>query len=163
MKKLLICTMAVIMYCYSYAQKPSFIRVYGYRHHLIAKGYLCYSTDSTADICRHPGKKSLTVSVKDIWVVKTKHTAGHNLLAGVTVGFTAGALLGLTAHQDKDSWIVFDRGTITAFGAIGGTGYGSILGIIAAVFRHSKTFVIKGDLIKWQEARRAVVITGRPG
>ncbi|HEY2726115.1 MAG TPA: hypothetical protein VGI61_03000 [Parafilimonas sp.] len=88
------------------AQKEIFVRVYNLSDKKIYKGSILSVTDSSLSL-RHE-RKVTVINVKQIGSIKTKHSAGNNVLAGATVGAVSLGLVGaLSADNQDDGFIVF--------------------------------------------------------
>lgn len=123
-----------------------FVRVYNLDGKKIGKGNINFINDTIIKIRK--GGRIESIKIKDIGIIKTKHSAGHNVLIGAAIGGGTLGVLG-AATADPDAWILgysapegFAGGLV-----IGGTA-GAALGGITALFKTSNTYLINGDLEK---------------
>ncbi|NNK83355.1 MAG: hypothetical protein HKO92_09540 [Flavobacteriaceae bacterium] len=131
--------------------KSIFLRVYDINGKKIAKGRVLSINDSIIHLNR--GKKSFKISMSNIGKIKTKRSAGHNILVPAAVGATTlGAIMAKPIDGDNN-WFGGD-GYSASEGALGGVimggTTGAILGAITIPFKFSKTYLINGDYEKWQ-------------
>ena len=90
-----------------YAQKEAnthnvFLRVYNLEGKKISKGSVIFINDTLLALKNSSDKTA--ISMKDIGYIKTKRSAGHNILIGSAIGTATGAILG-AASADPDAWI----------------------------------------------------------
>jgi outer membrane lipoprotein SlyB len=128
--------------------KQMFVRIYNLEGKKINKGKVIAVTDSTLQLNRMKGVER--INLKDIGMVKTKRSAGNNVLMGSAIGATSMAILG-AASADPDAWIFsYSAGEGAAAGAFLGGTAGAAIGGITILFKNSKTFLINGDIEKWK-------------
>lgn len=150
--KILIFAFAIIFSINSYAQGKTeignlFVRVYNLQGQKISKGKVLAVTDNSLQI---KGKKGLmNIDVSSIGLIKTKRSAGNNLLIGSVIGASAMAILG-AATAEPDSFLGYTAGEGAAGGAIIGLPLGAAVGGITILFKNSKSYSIDGDLLKWK-------------
>jgi hypothetical protein len=137
----------------SYAQKETvkkdmFIRVFNFEGKKINKGHVSFVGDSLLGLKKNGNY--IEINVKEIGAIKTKRSAGHNILIGSAIGTATGAILG-AASADPDAWIFGYTAAegATGFGLAGALG-GAAIGGISIAFKNSTTFTISGDLIKFK-------------
>ncbi len=136
------------------AQKTPFIRIYDSLGKKIYRGKIYIVTDSSLFLI---GKtEPLNIPIKSIAYIKTKHSAGNNILVGSIVGAASGAIIGLAAagpqdNQPQDEIFVFSPGESAAGGAILGVAIGAAVGGLTAAHKKSETFLINGDVTKWKQ------------
>jgi len=137
----------------SYAQKETvekvmFIRVFNLEGKKINKGHVAFVGDTILGLKKNG--KDIEINVKEIGTIKTKRSAGHNILIGSAIGTATGAILG-AASADPDSWIFGYTAAegATGFGLAGALG-GAAIGGISIAFKNSKAFTISGDLVKFK-------------
>jgi hypothetical protein len=96
------------------------------------------------------------ISLKDVGYIKTKRSAGNNVIIGSIAGATTMGILG-AATADPDAWIFsYTPAEGAAAGIlIGGLG-GGVLGGISSVFKNSITFKINGNKEKWELFKTAL-------
>jgi hypothetical protein len=132
-------------------ENKMFVRVFDFDGKKIGKGYIVVATDSTLELSKSNEYKS--ISLKNIKYIKTKRSAGSNVLVGSIVGATTLGVLG-AATADPDAWIfgyTAAEGALS-FGLLGAVGGGAIGGI-TSVFKNAKTFFIEGNNEKWKKFR----------
>lgn len=150
--KILIFAIAIIFSINSYAQGKTeignlFVRVYNLQGQKISKGKVLAVTDNSLQI---KGKKGpMNIDVSSIGLIKTKRSAGNNLLIGSVIGASAMAILG-AATAEPDSFLGYTAGEGAAGGAIIGLPLGAAVGGITVIFKNSKSYSIDGDLLKWK-------------
>src|SRR5688572_29666251 len=129
------------------AQKSFFVRVYDLAGKKIAKGNVVAVTDTSLQL--EAKKTPLNIPVQRIGFIKTKRSAGNNVLVGGLIGATAGAVSGVIA-ADPDDFLAFSE----TEGAIGGTlvGFtvGAAIGGLTILAKNQQTYLINGDLLKWK-------------
>jgi hypothetical protein len=132
-------------------ENKMFVRVFDFEGKKIGKGYIVVANDSTLELSR--SNESKTISLKNINYIKTKRSAGNNVLVGSIAGATTLGILG-AATADPDAWIFVYTAAEGAlgFGLIGAVGGGAIGGI-TSVFKNAKTFSIDGNNEKWKRFR----------
>ena len=126
------------------AQKKIFIRVYNSSNVKIGKGNLLPGTDSTIELMH--GHQHISIPVKEIVVIKTRHSAGHAILVGTAAGMSIGILLYTAATVIKNSESSFNLALIGTPMPVAGI----VSGGIVAVARHKVTLRIDGDVEKWK-------------
>ena len=145
----------MILSFHGYAQtqnnyKKIFIRVYDLQGHKIGKGKIVSITDSIIHLKRD--KKSAKISMNYIGKIKTKRSAGNNILTGSVIGATTLGII-MAKPSDGDGWMGGD-GYTAVEGALGGVVMGgttgAVLGAITVPFKFSKSYVINGDRVKWK-------------
>jgi hypothetical protein len=136
----------------TYAQKDtksknSFVRVYNLEGKKVNKGHVIFVNDSILSL--KDGYASAEIKIETIGKIKTKRSAGHNVLVGTTAGAGIGAILGVST-ADPDAWIMsYTAGEgAMAMGSLGAIG-GAALGGIVSAFKNSETYIIDGELKKW--------------
>ena len=128
--------------------KKLFVRVYNLEGKKIGKGHIVSLTDSLIQLKR--GVKSVQFNFKDIGIIKTKRSAGHNILIGAAIGATTFAVLG-AASADPDAWIFgYTAAEGAAAGALGGALGGAALGGASVALKKSLTYPIDGNIDKWK-------------
>lgn len=128
--------------------KKLFVRVYNLEGKKIGKGHIVSLTDSLLQLKR--GAKDLQFSFNDIGTIKTKRSAGHNILVGAVIGATTFAILG-AASADPDAWIfAYTAAEGAAAGAVGGALGGAALGGASVALKKSLTYPIDGNIEKWK-------------
>lgn len=135
------------LYTHAISQSSLFVRVYDLNKTKIFKGNISAITDSTIQL----GKTNTIIPVKNIGYIKTKHSAGHNVLVGTAI--TTGVMLTLFAatSTNKAGFLNYDLGQAIALGLITGAVYGPIFGGASALFKKTKTFPINGNAKNWKE------------
>ncbi|WP_157831524.1 hypothetical protein [Confluentibacter flavum] len=145
------------MSTHMYAQKEiikssMFVRVYNLDGKKINKGHVTFVGDTILGLKRHGN--IIQINVREIGTIKTKRSAGHNLLIGTTAGAAAGAILGVvTVNATNDlfgNWFYHTESDGLVGGAMFGAVAGACNGGITAFLKHSNTYIINGDLEKWQ-------------
>ncbi|MBT8182922.1 MAG: hypothetical protein KJO53_15180 [Eudoraea sp.] len=153
--KILVLALALLSCMTFYAQKEKnktapFIRVYDLHGTKISKGRIARITDTSLVVSR--GEKPFNLELSKIGFIKTKRSAGNNILYGASIGAGTGAILGLALGGEDEFW---GKGE-----AAGGAGLfmgvvGAGVGAITAIFKKPKTFSIEGkhsNLKAFQEA-----------
>lgn len=129
-----------------------FVRIYNLEGKKTDKGKVIAVTDSTLQLKRTKGIES--INFNDIGMIKTKRSAGNNILMGSAIGATSMAIIG-AASADESSWIFsYSAGEGAAAGAFLGGTAGAAVGGITILFKNSKTFTINGELQKWKEFQK---------
>ena len=121
-----------------------FVRVYNMEGKKINKGYFQLISDTILGLKKE--QKIAQINVTDIGFIKTKRSAGHNVLIGSAIG--GGTLAGLgAATADPDAWIFgYTAGEGFVAGAILGGSAGAAIGGITALFKNTSTYLINGSL-----------------
>ncbi|TWV93308.1 hypothetical protein [Chitinophaga pinensis] len=115
--------------------KHLFIRIFDQHDHLIAKGELIATTDTSVQLRK--GKASIEIPVRDIGTIKTKRSFGHPILIGGIIGTLSGAITGAAGHESLNSGSdYFDLetslGEDMAAVALAGAVVGGLIGTIVA-------------------------------
>ncbi len=125
-----------------------FVRVYNLQGQKISKGKVLSVTDNSLQI---KGKRGpMNIDVGSIGLIKTKRSAGNNVLIGSVIGASAIAIYGASTAE-PDAWILpYTAAEGAAMGAIVGLPLGAAVGGFTALFKNSKSYSIDGDLLKWK-------------
>lgn len=155
-----------------YAQKETnskkvYLRVYNLEGKKISKGHIVFLNDSILGLNKS-GKQEL-IKIGDIGKLKTKRSAGHNVLVGSFVGAGLLALIGGATSEEKTKtgdggWFFGEYeyttgtspGTGAAIGGAIGLIGGAAIGGVASAFKNSKTFIVDGDILKWKTFKEMI-------
>jgi hypothetical protein len=149
MKAILLILFACVFSCTTNAQNSLFVRVYNTEGKKIYNGHVYIVTDSSLLLI---GKRAPdTIFVRNIGSIKTKHSAGNNLLIGSVAGAISGAIVGAVSADPNDLPIPSTTGEGATTGALLGLPVGAAIGGLTILFKHSRTFIINGDPLKWKE------------
>ncbi|WP_445958070.1 hypothetical protein [Yeosuana sp.] len=125
-----------------------YFRVYNLDGMKINKGHIVFLSDSIINL--QSNNKNYEINVRDIGFIKTKRSAGNNVLIGSASGAVLGAVLGASSADPNDWILPYTSGEgAVIFGVLGGLGGGAIGGI-TTLFKNSKTYIINGDPLKWK-------------
>jgi hypothetical protein len=132
-----------------------FVRVYDLQGKKISKGKILSISETSLQLNRKVA--SVKIPVSSIGSIKTKRSAGHNVLVGTAIGATSMAIVG-AASADTDA--VFLGGT-KVDGAVGGAilggTAGAVIGGITILFKNSKSYEINGDKGKWKAFKEMII------
>lgn len=129
-------------------KKKLFVRVYDLEGKKIGKGHVNILNDTLLELKKN--SKLIQFNVNDIGTIKTKRSAGHNILIGTAIGATTFAILG-AASADPDAWIFgYTAAEGAAVGALGGGLGGAAVGGASVAFKNSVTYPINGNIDKWR-------------
>lgn len=153
MKFLLLISLTFVTYA-ALAQKAMFVRVFDLKGKKITSGKIAELTDSSFKI-RKNSSRSTMIPFRQIGIIETKRSAGHNVLIGALIGSVAFGIVGATGTESDtqtgyDLDLFSSPGEQAAVGAVVGLTIGAAIGGITALFKKSKTIVIKGDPLKWK-------------
>ncbi|MEN3325079.1 hypothetical protein VP395_15180 [Mariniflexile soesokkakense] len=150
--KILVFTIVLMFNMGIYAQNELkthsiFVRVYNLEGKKISKGSIVFINDSILGLKNSIEKKK--ISLKEIGFIKTKRSAGSNVLIGVLAGTTIGAIAGASSADPDDWFLPYTAGEgAVIFGGIGALG-GGIIGGFTALPKKVETYIINGDKDKW--------------
>jgi hypothetical protein len=153
MKKILISIVVLVSMTIGAQEKTSndrvFIRVFNLEGNKIGAGFIITMSDNELQIKK--GKTLKTIPVNSIGSIKTKRSAGNNVLIGAGFGLVIGASAGI-ASAEPDAFILnYTQGEgALIFGTMGGA-IGAALGGLSSLFKKSTHFPINGSIEKWQE------------
>ena len=132
-----------------------FVRVYDLEGKKIGKGKILSISETSLQLYRKG--ESVIVKVNGIGSIKTKHSAGNNVLVGAATGATTMAILG-AATADPDAWIFgYTAGEGAVTGAFLGGTVGAAIGGITILFKNSKSYEINGDIEKWKAFKEMII------
>ena len=157
--KILAFAIVLIFSIRAYAQKEAkthnvFLRVYNLEGKKISKGSIVFMNDSLLGLKNSSDK--VKISMKDIGFIKTKRSAGNNVLIGAASGATLGVIMGVST-ADPDAWILgYTAGEGAAvFGSIGALGGGAIGGLTSLI-KKSETYIINGSEVNWNSFQKLI-------
>lgn len=132
-----------------------FVRIYDLQSKKIAKGKIV-SISETAVQLANKGE-TIDIPLSSIGAIKTKRSAGHNVLVGAGSGATAIAILG-AATADPDDWLFgYTAGEGAAAGALLGGTAGAAIGGLTILFKNSKSYDINGDKVKLEAMKASIL------
>ena len=158
--KHLIFAMILILSSTIYAQNQIentniFVRVYDFQGKKIGKGKILSISETSLQL--YSKGESVNVMADGIGSIKTKHSAGNNVLMGTAVGATSMALLGAVT-ADPDAWLFgYTAGEGAAVGALLGGTAGAAIGGITILFKNSKSYEINGEIEKWKAFKEMII------
>lgn len=156
--KNVILAIALILSMNVFAQTGSeisnvFIRVYNLEGKKIAKGKILSILGSSIQLTR---KNELQeIPLNRIGSIKTKHSAGNNVLIGTAVGASVMAVAGASTAE-PDEFLGYTAGEGAAGGAILGGAAGAAFGGITILFKRSRKYVINGDKEKLKAFKEGI-------
>lgn len=150
MKTLITATLLLLAFT-AVAQKELFVRVYDTTGKKIYKGNVYGTTDSSLVLRISNNPVNIPVSI--IGFIKTKHTAGNNVLVGAISGAIPLAIIGAATAESDDLILGYTAGEGALAGAIIGVAGGAAIGGITILFKHSKLFTINGRAENWPPFR----------
>ncbi|MFI1742965.1 hypothetical protein [Thalassobellus sediminis] len=136
-----------------FAQKEAkrhdaFFRIYSADGKKIAIGHIKFINDSILGLKN--GDKLIKLGIDDIGYLKTKHSAGHNVLVGAVPGASLGVIMGVSTADPDALVFSYTKGEGAAFfGGIGALG-GAVIGGLTSLFKKTETYIINGDINKWK-------------
>lgn len=161
LKQIKILAMAIVLiFSISvYAQKEAkthntFVRVYNLQGKKISNGRIVFINDSVIGLKNNSTRPN--INMKDVGFIKTKRSAGNNVLIGATSGAAFGIVTGVSS-ADPDAWIFgYTAGEGAAlFGSIGALGGGAIGGL-TSLFKESETYIINGSEENWSSFQKLI-------
>jgi hypothetical protein len=147
--KLIMILLILVLSTNIYAQKETkmsgmFVRIYSLDGKKINKGHIIFLNDTLLELKKN--NKHVKLNVLDIGSIKTKRSAGNNILIGAAVGASSMAIIGAS---DSNGWFTTSE-TAALYGIIIGLPAGVVIGGISALAKNSKTYIINGDPLKWK-------------
>lgn len=132
-----------------------FVRVYDLQGNKIGKGKILSISETSLQLNRKG--ESVKIPVSSIGSIKTKRSAGNNVLIGAVTGATTMAILG-AATAEPDAWIFgYTAAEGATAGALGGALVGAAIGGITILFKNSKSYEINGDKAKWKAFKEMII------
>jgi len=131
-----------------------FVRAYDLQGKKISKGKILSISETSLQLNRNG--ESMEIPLSSLGSIKTKHSAGNNILVGAATGATTMALLGV-ATADPDAFLGYTAGGGAVLGGILGAPLGAVIGGITILFKNSKSYEINGDKIKWKEFKEVII------
>lgn len=158
MKKLFF-AMALILSINISAQKGTekanvFVRVYDLQGKKISKGNILTITDSMLQLNAGTGPKEIEVS--NIGLIKTKRSAGNNILIGSVIGAVPLIILAAVSTEGNSYLVGHSVWVGAARGSAIGVPVGALIGGITSLFKNSKSYIIDGDDLKWKEFKETI-------
>lgn len=147
--KIFVLALAMLSCTTFHAQKEKkksapFVRVYNLTGEKISKGRITEITDSSLVVSR--GEKSLNIELSKIDIIKTKRSAGNNILWGAGIGAGTGLIAGAIEGESEG---IFGTTVPVEENIVIGTlvmiPVGTAIGAITILFKKPKTFSIVGN------------------
>ncbi|GGZ77544.1 hypothetical protein GCM10007028_13520 [Algibacter mikhailovii] len=142
--------------------KNMFVRVYDLEGNKIAKGRIAFINDSVIGLKRS-SKVYQSFFMRNIGLIKTKKSGGHNVFKGALIGAGLGLVHGLANRESDDEVgmlsFSFSKSDYVIMDVTAGASLGAVAGGISTIFKNSDIFIINGDLDQWQ-LFKAFVING---
>ena len=157
MIKNLILLLLILLSYNADAQKSSFVRVYNLAGEKINKGYVISVTDTSLQL--KDNSTLVAIPVRSIGFIKTKRSAGNNVLVGSVIGATTGAVLGAVTAEPDAGFMAYTAGEGAAAGALLGSVAGAVIGGLTILAKNPDTYLINGDVSKWKAFQS--LITGK--
>jgi len=134
-------------------QNTIFLRASDLNGKKLVKGHFLMATDTSLQV-KTGGGDTVTVFINRIGTIKTRRSAGHNVLMGSLTGIGVGAILGALSADPDASFLSYTAGEGAAAGALVGLPVGAIVGGITIFFKKkSKVFLINGRKEEWKGAQ----------
>lgn len=128
-----------------------FVRVYNLQGNTISKGPIAFINDSVIGLKNNSTRPN--INMKDIGFIKTKRSAGNNVLIGVAAGALIGGVLGASS-ADPNDWFGYTSGEgAVLFGGLGALGGGAIGGL-TSLGKNSETYIIIGSEVNWKSFQK---------
>ena len=131
-----------------------FVRVYDLQGKKIGKGKILSISEASFQLYRKG--ESVKILVSSIGSIKTKHSAGNNVLIGAATGAATMAILG-AASAEPDTWLGYTAGEGVGIGAVLGGTIGAAIGGVTIFFKNSKSYEINGDMEKWKAFKEMIL------
>ncbi len=125
-----------------------FVRIYNMDGKKINKGRVVFVRDSLLGLKRD--SKTFEITYKEIGFIKTKHSEGHNVLMGATVGATSLGIIGAVSAEPDAMIFSYSSGEGAAAGIVLGGIAGAAVGGITILFKKTEVFIVQGDLGKFK-------------
>jgi hypothetical protein len=132
-----------------------FVRVYDMQGKKIGKGKIISISETSFQLYRKG--ESVKVLISGIGSIKTKHSAGNNVLVGSAIGATTMAMLGAATAEPGALIYGYSAGEGAAAGVLLGGTAGAAIGGITILFKNSKSYEINGDIEKWKAFKKMII------
>jgi hypothetical protein len=139
------------LFMYSCSSSNRFVRIYNLEGRKVEKGNMVSVNDSALQVVKVNGEVK-TISYQDIGVIKTKRSAGNNVLKGAVGGLVVGGIV-LAASAGSSNGI-YTAGDGALAGMVFGLPLGTAIGGITILFKGSKKFQVDGNINRWKEFER---------
>ncbi len=123
-----------------------FLRVYNLEGKKISKGFVVMVNDSVIELKNSNKNK---INIKNIGFIKTKRSAGNNVLIGALSGTTVGAVAGASSANPNDWVFSYSPAEGALAGGVLGAIGGGVVGSLTALSKKVETIIINGDKEKW--------------
>jgi hypothetical protein len=140
-------------------QEHSFVRVYDLKGKKISKGFILSITDTSLHLNRN--KVAVNIPVNNIGSIKTRRSAGNNILFSAVIGASAAAILGVATSSSDPEGFEHSAGEGAVIGVIAGATTGAVVGGIAILLKNSKTYEIKGNEALWMAFKESVTVPNK--
>ncbi|SDI14792.1 hypothetical protein [Winogradskyella thalassocola] len=100
--------------------------------------------------------KIISVPLSNIGKIKTKHSAGNNIVIGALIGGGSLAVIGLLSGDDNSGILSLSANEKVSLGLVGGGFFGAIIGAITAIFKKSKLYIIYGSKMKLKDFKEKI-------
>ena len=149
----------IFLCCSACAQQTIFVRVYNLRGEKITKGNVSVVTDSSLQL---KGKKApINIPISKIGFLKTKRSAGNDVLKGSVIGVSLFAIFFASISTNPDQYLAFTPSQGAVGGAIIGLPLGAAMGGLSILLKNSKRYAIEGNFVKWKVFQSDVEKNGR--
>lgn len=135
-------------------KRAPFVRIYDLNGIKISKGRIAILTDTS--IVAGPREKPVTIEVSRIGFIKTKRSAGNNVIWGAAIGLGTGAILGVASGDTEGGFFSYSKEEGTVLYGIPMMTIGAAIGAITILFKKSKAYEIDGDGSKWNAFKTAM-------
>jgi len=148
MKKLIPFLLLILLFIQAGAQKKLFVRVYDNSGKRINNGFVVGTTDSSLRLLKN--KDTIDLPISGFSFIKTKRSAGNNLLVGSMIGAAAFGFIGI-ASANPDDFLGYTAAEGFSAGILFGAPAGAAIGGLSALLKNPRTFSVNGDKENWRE------------
>ena len=121
-----------------------FVRVYDLNGKKIGKGEISSYSENFLYLSRK--EELIKISIKDIDIIKTKHSAGNNILIGATAGAVLLAVIVGANAKPNANFFAYTIGEGAALGSLVGGIFGATIGGISILFKNAQSYEINCEV-----------------
>ncbi|WP_047245640.1 hypothetical protein [Maribacter thermophilus] len=132
-----------------------FVRVYDLEGKKVGRGKIYSITETSLQLYRK--EVFFEIPVSNIGSIRTKRSAGNNILVGAATGATSMAVLGAATADPNATFFAYSVGEGAGAGALLGATLGAGIGGITVLFKNSKSYEISGDKVKWKAFKEMIL------